>query len=109
MQQIEEGFKEIAAKLVLFIPGLVIGVALKMSHISKRKKLTMKIALYEILLAMGAFWVVWWGCEHYHVNDFVKALAVFGAGRFGDVIILYTYKAIVLLAKFAFNEIKKQQ
>lgn len=91
MQQIEEGFKEIWLKLAIFIPGVLVGLLLRISTMGKEKRLTWWNFLFRTSSALFSAWILWFFLEWKGWGHWAPIAAPF-CGRFGDEIILFVVK-----------------
>lgn len=98
MQEGTDEFKELIYKIAIYVPGVIIGLAAKLSRINRSKKLTMKEALFQTAVAFSTAWVVWFLLEYWGFTKLSAPAAVI-CGRFGDEIMIFIWGYIRLSIK----------
>jgi hypothetical protein len=93
MQEGTDEFKELIYKIAIYVPGVIIGLAAKLSRINRNKKLTMREALFQTAVAFSTAWVVWFLLEYAGYSK-LSAPAAVVCGRFGDEIMIFIWKYI---------------
>lgn len=93
MQEQPEQFKELVSKLVLLIPGIVIGIATKLSKLNKDRKLTWRDGIYYTCVAFSTGIVVYFILINTgNVKWTLPAMLI--CGRFGDEILVFIWRWI---------------
>lgn len=105
MQEGNEEFKELIYKLGIYVPGVILGLAAKLSRINRGKKLTVKEALFQTAVAFSTAWVVWFMLEYFGYQR-LSAPAAVVCGRFGDEIMIFIWKYIKLSIENVVKSIK---
>lgn len=105
MQEGNEEFKELIYKLAIYVPGVILGLAAKLSRINRGKKLTVKEALFQTAVAFSTAWVVWFMLEYFGYQR-LSAPAAVVCGRFGDEIMIFIWKYIKLSIENILKSIK---
>lgn len=105
MQEGNEEFKELIYKLAIYVPGVILGLAAKLSRINRGKKLTVKEALFQTAVAFSTAWVVWFMLEYFGYQR-LSAPAAVVCGRFGDEIMIFIWKYIKLSIENVVKSIK---
>lgn len=95
MQEGHEEVSEIMYKLAIYIPGVIVGLAAKLSRINRGKKLTVKEAVFQTTVAFSTAWLVWFALEYMGYQK-LSAPAAVVCGRFGDEIMIFIWKYIRL-------------
>jgi len=95
MQEGHEEFKELIYKLAIYVPGVFLGLAAKLSRINRGRKLTMKEALFQTAVAFSTAWTVWFILEYLGYQR-LSAPAAVVCGRFGDEIMMFIWKYVKL-------------
>lgn len=107
MPQIEEGFKDVVYKLAIYIPGVILGLAAKLSKIRKHRKLTWREGIFQTTVAFSSAWLVYWAlAKWWHVDVETAAVASVVCGRFGDEIINWVGAYLKRWAKLTLESIK---
>jgi hypothetical protein len=105
MQEGHEEFKELIYKLAVYVPGVILGLAAKLSRINRGKKLTVKEALFQTAVAFSTAWIVWFLLEYFGYQR-LSAPAAVVCGRFGDEIMIFIWKYIRLSIENVLKAIK---
>jgi hypothetical protein len=105
MQEGHEEFKELIYKLAIYVPGVILGLAAKLSRINRGKKLTVREALFQTAVAFSTAWVVWFLLEYFGYQR-LSAPAAVVCGRFGDEIMIFVWKYIKLSIENVVKSIK---
>lgn len=105
MQEGHEEFKELIYKLAIYVPGVILGLAAKLSRINRGKKLTVREALFQTAVAFSTAWVVWFLLEYFGYQR-LSAPAAVVCGRFGDEIMIFIWKYIKLSIENVVKSIK---
>lgn len=105
MQEGHEEFKELIYKLAVYVPGVILGLAAKLSRINRGKKLTVKEALFQTAVAFSTAWVVWFLLEYCGYQK-LSAPAAVVCGRFGDEIMIFLWKYIRMSIENLLKSIK---
>lgn len=92
MQEHHEDFKELIYKLAFFFPGVILGLAAKLSRINKAGKLTLKELILQTCIAFSTAWAAYFILEYLGANEKLCAAASVLCGRFGDEIMLFLWK-----------------
>ena len=105
MQEGHEEFKELIYKLAIYVPGVILGLAAKLSRINRGKKLTVREALFQTAVAFSTAWIVWFLLEYFGYQR-LSAPAAVVCGRFGDEIMIFIWKYIKLSIENVVKSIK---
>ena len=95
MQENHEELRELIYKMEVYVPGVILGLAAKLSRINRGKKLTVKEALFQTTVAFSTAWIVWFMLEYFGYQK-LSAPAAVVCGRFGDEIMIFIWKYIRL-------------
>ncbi|WP_343302840.1 hypothetical protein AAHN97_14945 [Chitinophaga niabensis] len=80
-------------KILVYVGGVVIGLAAKLATLNMEAKLTYKAIIFHTTVAFAAAWAVWMWLASYGKYDLAIISAVI-IGRFGDSILLAIGKAV---------------
>jgi hypothetical protein len=105
MQENHEELKELIYKIAVYVPGVILGLAAKLSRINRGKRLTVKEALFQTTVAFSTAWVVWFLLEYFGYQK-LSAPAAVVCGRFGDEMMIFIWKYIKLSAQNALISIE---
>lgn len=105
MQEGHEEFKEVIYKLAIYVPGVILGLAAKLSRINRGRKLTAKEAFFQTAVAFSTAWIVWFLLEYLGYQR-LSAPAAVVCGRFGDEIMIFIWKYIKLSVENLLKSIK---
>ena len=78
---------EILITVLIYLFGILLGVAAKLATLNKTEKLSMKTVFSHTIVAFACAWVVWWWLEDKINNNVLAAISVV-IGRFSDVILM---------------------
>ncbi len=93
MQEAHDELRQLIYKLLIYVPGVILGLSAKLSKINKSRKLTWKEAIYQTALAFSTAWFVWFTLEYTGHNNWAAPAAVI-CGRFGDEILVFIWRYI---------------
>lgn len=107
MQELPEGWRETAYKLIIFIPGVILGLSAKLAKINRDTGLTWKEFTYQALLAFSSAWLLWFILTLLGYDDNIKYPAAVVCGRWGDELMKFIWRLVRNAAKDAITSLLK--
>jgi hypothetical protein len=104
MQENQE-IRDLIYKLAIYIPGVILGLAAKLSRINRDKKLTIREAIFQTAVAFSTAWIVWFILQYFGYQKLAAPAAVI-CGRFGDEIMIFIWKYIKISIANVLKSIK---
>lgn len=101
----QEGLKELMYKLAIYVPGVMLGLAAKLSRINRDKKLTFREAIFQTMVAFSTAWMVWFALEYLGYPR-LSAPAAVVCGRFGDEIMIWVWKYVRMIVENFLKSVK---
>lgn len=99
MQEKTEGLAELLYKLIIYVPGIILGLSAKLTRINRDGKLTWREGIFQTSVAFSAAYIILSVLEYKGVNMKIACAAAVVCGRFGDEILIWVWKYIKLMAQ----------
>jgi len=89
-----ENWKETLGKLSILVPGVVLGLSVKLSKLNKDNKLTWGNGIYHSCVALGTAYVMYYILNYVGYKDLAPP-AAFVCSRFGDELLIFLWKWVI--------------